>query len=511
MLLQLLLAVVCVMDSKAAEPQPLHKLERQELFGRLESDARSVRNYRRGLQAALQAAAKHPDLFPPKKLSQKRILSREQKEVLWSVWRPFLDYLLALDSIGRYYHGFYRLDGADRRDALLIAYSAFLARYRWSLELIRLAENDPAAVIALNEPVRELGLAEEGAYDQLKYRYLHVARATEFAAFEAVYKADPPKRRNSLVTGVEEDSAAVWKFGKGQAEALTLKNGLAILKKAGTEAWFPVQAGVSEWMGDTKVLRKDWSLISPQQAEEAGRRLQPGDILLTRREWYLSNVGLPGYWPHAALYVGTPEERRKYFGDPELKAWVSAQGVGDGNFETLLSVKAKSTYGKSREPFWDGLPPRVLEAISEGVTFTSLEHALDADSAAALRPRLSRKEKALALLKAFRYAGRPYDFDFDFATDDKLVCTELVYKAYEPAKGQKGLKFPLVDILGRMATPANLIAKQFDEQFGTASKQLDFVFFYDGNEQAGAAADAKEDEFCRSWRRPKWHILVQDR
>ncbi len=73
--------------------------------------------------------------------------------------------------------------------------------------------------------------------------------------------------------------------------------------------------------------------------------------------------------------------------------------------------------------------------MSEGVIFTTLEHSADCDSLAALRPRLPRREKAQAILRAFHYAGRPYDFNFDFGTDAELVCTELIYKAYEPAGG----------------------------------------------------------------------------
>jgi hypothetical protein len=33
--------------------------------------------------------------------------------------------------------------------------------------------------------------------------------------------------------------------------------------------------------------------------------MSPGCILLVRRQWYLSNIGIPGFWPHAVLYVGT--------------------------------------------------------------------------------------------------------------------------------------------------------------------------------------------------------------
>ncbi len=36
--------------------------------------------------------------------------------------------------------------------------------------------------------------------------------------------------------------------------------------------------------------------------------MEPGDIIVARQNWYLSNIGLPGFWPHAELYVGTPEE-----------------------------------------------------------------------------------------------------------------------------------------------------------------------------------------------------------
>jgi hypothetical protein len=151
----------------------------------------------------------------------------------------------------------------------------------------------------------------------------------------------------------------------------------------------------------------------------------------------------------------------------------------------------------------------VLEAVSEGVSFTTLEHSAAADSLVALRPRLNIREKAEALLRAFHYSGRPYDFNFDFRTDSSLVCSELVYKVYEPAPGMKGIRFPLVQVMGRPVSTPNDMARQFSEQFDTPGQQTDFVLFLDGSEKTNSAAEADVIEFRRSWQRPKWHVLTR--
>jgi hypothetical protein len=79
--------------------------------------------------------------------------------------------------------------------------------------------------------------------------------------------------------------------------------------------------------------------------------------------------------------------------------------------------------------------------------------------------------------------GRPYDYNFDFITDSALVCSELVYKAYEPSNETRGLNLPLETMMGRKLMPVNSIAKSFSKQYSSSHRKLDFVFFLDGLEK----------------------------
>jgi hypothetical protein len=112
----------------------------------------------------------------------------------------------------------------------------------------------------------------------------------------------------------------------------------------------------------------------------------------------------------------------------------------------------------------------------------------------------------MALGRAFGYAGRPYDFNFDFRTDTALVCSELVYKAYQPDPGRPGLTWPLAEVLGRPVLAPNAIVAAFDATYGTPAQQLDLVRFLDGDEAAGQAVEATLAAFRQSWRRPKWRV-----
>ncbi len=482
----------------------------QQVMAVADADVRAIKAARQGMIAVVSYMPSRADIFPPVKTKEKRILSRAQRQTALLTWKRFMDQVLALDLFaGNYAQEYENTEGETKKQAFDLFYGAFVAQYLYAMDFISLAENNPALHIVFNEPVPEIGLPEN-TYADLKFRFLNVMRGAEFARLHLIYAYYSGDRQPLLAEEIGADSQAIWKAGQGRGPQMTLENAMQIVQDTGFTAWFPLQKQVSEMMGDTKVWRPGKTLISKKQISDMIKSLEPGDVLLERREWYLSNIGMPGFWPHVALYIGTPAQRKEYFDTAEVKQWLQGLGHENASLEEYLQAVYPEAYRLSEAKQNDAGQVRVIEAKGEGVIFTSLEYSAGADSVAAIRPRLSKVAKARAIIRAFHYSGRPYDFNFDFLTDAELVCTELVYKAYESSKDIKGLHLPVATIVGREVTPANYFAKLFDEEFTTHSRQFDFVLFYDADEREQKAFAADADAFRQSWKRPKWHILVKD-
>jgi hypothetical protein len=262
---------------------------------------------------------------------------------------------------------------------------------------------------------------------------------------------------------------------------------------------YPIQSKIFTWFGDIKLKRKGHGLIKRAQLETMIPRLLPGDILLERRNWFISNLFITGFWPHGIFYVGSPNDLKIYIdSDPQVKAYYQKLG-----FSGLVDFLKKTYPNKWREYTTkkDGNRIRVIEAVSEGVRFNSIEDSCNADFIAAMRPsKLSKLDKALAIADAFYYQGRPYDFNFDFISENALVCTELVVKAYGSDTMKHGINFRYITEMGKKVVKANTICRQFDEEFNTPKKQLSFVYFLKGLEHQKKAIVDTLAKFRRSWR-----------
>lgn len=268
------------------------------------------------------------------------------------------------------------------------------------------------------------------------------------------------------------------------------------------DTWLPIQRGVANAMGHTILSeRGDDRFISDDLIQEMQPLMEPGDIMLQRRNWNLSNIGIPGFWTHAALYTGNLDLMDEYF--------ASEFPYQDYNrFSEYISDQYPHVYEMYQTLDSGGAEHSVIEAIEPGVVIQSLERSAHTDFVVTLRPELSKKDKMLALFKAFSHVGKPYDYNFDFDTRDAFVCSELVYDSYFPRSPEKrGILFETSTVNGRKIVSPIDIARKFKEEIHTQNQQLSFVLFIKGDEETKSASVSTQEEFIESIEWSKFSFL----
>lgn len=526
------LAVCCALcfatgcPPKKAEPAPTPTTATEEAtrrvkftdFSKAELDERAQKDaerFRRMVAATNRLSA---DIEAQKALwdrPMEQALTADERDQALSLFADVLDHTFALDALARFHLEFWKLNLVTEPERHArhfdLGFAAYLEKHALALALIDHTINKPQFEKLFDEGSIEHGVPA-GAYARLKWAVVHVEDVAKTLTAHQYVKVLSPanaalrkddKVWDFVLERLEERYALIKSQLTAKSVELFGGNTVDIGVDVAHAAWFPVQAETAEWLGDTKVLRMNSMLISLDQVREAEKKSEPGDIIVERRNWYLSNVGLPGFWPHAALWLGSPEELAAWSKDPELD---KAYGKP---FNQYLQEKHTEAWKNYTTPDHEGNPRRILEAISEGVSFNAAEESIRADYVAAMRPKLTKLEKAKAIDRAFGYAGRPYDFDFDFYTDSTLVCSELVFKAYEPREAMPGIKLGLEKVVGRMALGPNSIVRTFDQQLGTKDEQMTFAWFLDGTEKGKSAVFADVDAFRASWKRPKWDVVQQ--
>ncbi|MBT4370642.1 MAG: hypothetical protein HOD18_08825 [Candidatus Marinimicrobia bacterium] len=134
--------------------------------------------------------------------------------------------------------------------------------------------------------------------------------------------------------------------------------------------------------------------------------LQPGDIILTYSEGFMSNIFLPGIFKHGIVFTG-------------IRA--------DWSHEDWEKMEISATQKSLIQP-----KHNIIEAIAEGVVSGSLEDILDTkiNRFAIFRPNITDDEKLNALNTVHSYLGNQYDFTFDFNDAESQVCTEVIYRGF---------------------------------------------------------------------------------
>jgi hypothetical protein len=507
----LLLLLTVIPLNVFARERTISDVPRSQFSRQVNQDIRLLKSFTENIGKTAQAI-EGSDLF---KKGRTKDFDIGERENLYLLWGNYLDHMIAFESLISFYKDFYLItDREDHADAFLVAYAASLARHASSVKIIRQTIDNDLYEKILDDLNPDYGIPA-GMYAKLKWNTIHVQDMTGVLAGYQYYRFLGKGLKKRGVIKSEENS---WLFDsiqrnydyiigemKHTGPQYFAANGLDIVKEKSFTAWFPIQMHLSDWMGDTKVKRVNKTLITLKQISDMEKHLRPGDIIVERRNWYLSNIGLPGFWPHAELFIGSYEDLRAFFSEPEVTNYYKREGAYN-DFMDYMSKKYPEQIEHYRRQAHDGYPYQIIEAVSEGVKFSSLQEGASADYIGVLRPRLSKLDIAKAIDEAFRFIGRPYDFNFDFLTDSSIVCSELIYKIYKNGQGKKGLALSIRDIAGRKAMPANDIVDKFDREYDGQERELEFVYFLDGIEKEKKALIKRVSDFRASHRRMKWDI-----
>jgi hypothetical protein len=154
-------------------------------------------------------------------------------------------------------------------------------------------------------------------------------------------------------------------------------------------------------------FRKGKLFDQEEWARFVKERLRPGDLLLEKTPFRLTDKFIPGHFGHVAIYVGTERDLLEL--GLERHPWVALY---------LKQVAEGRT---------------IVEALRDGTQINSVEHFLNIDDLAVLRPKpgqVPQRDIVQAITLAFSHIGKKYDFEFDNNTWDTIVCSELAFQTY---------------------------------------------------------------------------------
>ena len=232
----------------------------------------------------------------------------------------------------------------------------------------------------------------------------------------------------------------------------------------------PLQKAICDAVSHIDLSFRRKKYIGSKELETITTALRPGDIMIKRNDYQVSNIGISGFWTHSGIFLGSLEQMDAYF-----------EGI------PMLQGQKASTYIRENynEIFWRMQLHKslIIEAVGEGVVISPLDHIARVDYFAALRPNLPKEEIFRSLLTAFSYYGTPYDFLFDFSTDDALVCSELIYKSYSATPDKKGIVFFQNTYEGHFFYYPSDFVRQYCMQQGNTSAAFSFVLFYDAEKK----------------------------
>lgn len=441
----------------------------------------------------------------------KEELSQEEGASLKKDWENFLLTSIDTESMTDRHRYFPQISLINNKEthvqSFVIAYALYIKKFEIFQKVIEKANTNPAAITVFNEYSDSLGAAR--LYDDVTGRFFasnsFFRRNLGYLYYRFVASDALPNPSPNYLALLDVSKTSYDHLFENMFSHITHRSQVykRSFDQSAFDAWLPIQKNVfTNKIGNIHVGDRTKKFIEVGQIQEMKKVMQPGDILVHRKNWYASNLGIPGFWTHTGIYTGTLEDMDVFFASEFPKN-------GHASMSEYLKAEMPKAYGALSEKDKNGYVPSVVESQTHGTLIQSIESSASVDYFGVVRSRLSKAELLEVVLTGFGHYAKPYDFAFDLTTKSEVYCSELVYDAYLRTSKSKGASFPKALISGRIIVTPNAIVEKYVDELKKETRELDFVYFLDASEVTQKAFRADEGAFITTATRPKYSVGLE--
>jgi len=399
-------------------------------------------------------------------------------------WQEIVSIIFEIDTIKKRYRQFLSFQNLTEKSkydlAFLLSFYALLSQHKLFIKISKATKNNTKLEQTLNQKDAD-DVIPKNSLEKILHQMTDADESIKIAAgelyFHTIKTSKDPIIQNlqtKITKNLESISQNFWEYSN-----IGLKKPFKLIKKIVNDSVFPIkkQIMVSSSIIELPFRKK---LINKKTIiNKILPKLKPGDIILTRKEWQLTNLGIPGYWTHALLYTGKLTELS-----------LNTQKLIAENSPEIARQMAKKP---------------ILESTSKGVHLSKLTKALKSDSLVILRTKLNQEELESVILEALKHYGKPYDYELDFIHNHSLICSELIYKSFLTSK-KINLEIPNYNWNYYMMVPNNL-AEKFAQEFNKPNQELDLILYLEGNTIKNKLTQKSAKAFSQSAFYSKWHKI----
>lgn len=135
-------------------------------------------------------------------------------------------------------------------------------------------------------------------------------------------------------------------------------------------------------------------------------RLQPGDLIFSYREWFVTNDLIDGKWKHASIYVGNRNDLITFLKKYNLSLDILDQYHIDEDDTDML----------------------IIDSTDTGVSIKSFSSLSYLDDIIVFRTMTTQNQTDTMISTIIQQLGKEYNYDFNINDTSRIYCSQLIYQ-----------------------------------------------------------------------------------